>query len=267
MKFKSIRLLIDNLNSIIHGWYFHFATKKIVKEQSQSWVCIAEFDTKIKWREELGKINRNRIDNMKICCEQINNLRLKPGDVFSLKRVIGNPSAERGYKSGPMIVNGQMGFTPGGGLCQVSTTLFNTALLGNMIILQKYNHSRDIWGEDRFIDLGRDAIYVYARKDLKFKNNHRDQVAINIQVLDNERLLRCRLLSPKPLLKEITIQTDIIKELMPQVNQLSYEKFKPIKGWVVLTTRKATKNGRTQITYRRKERYQPGIISVSTKDN
>ena len=52
-----------------------------------------------------------------------------------------------------MIIRGRLGFTYGGGLCHVSTTLFNAALFADLGILRKYNHSMDIWGEERFVDL------------------------------------------------------------------------------------------------------------------
>lgn len=64
-------------------------------------------------------------------------------------------------RTGPMIMGDSLGFTVGGGLCQITTTLFNAALLANLQILEKHNHNMDIWGNNRFIELGR-MLFAYT---------------------------------------------------------------------------------------------------------
>lgn len=261
IKFKHFRLWLDDLKSIARGWYFYFSTCQAGPlEEEDPPYCLADFSTRIKWREGLNEINRNRIDNMKLSCGMVDGLVLEPGEIFSLRRLIGEPTVERGFKKGPMIMRESLGFTTGGGLCQVSTTLFNAALQANLAILEKFNHSIDIWGEERFIDLGRDAIYVYARKDLKFKNTHPNKVIIRIKVLEEEKILNCRILSTNPLPGySVEIQSKIIRELLPKLKSNSLDiNFKPIKGWIVVTTRFLKwENGRQQNTYQKREKYQP----------
>lgn len=262
VRFKWLRILLDDFNSILRGWYFRFASqRKVQPDEYMDWHTVSDFSTNIKWREELGELNQNRIDNMKLCCKKINGIVLKPGQVFSLRRIIGEPTAINGFKDGPMIINGKLGFTSGGGLCQVSTTLFNSALTGGLKILQKYNHSRDIWGENRFIELGKDAVYVFARKDLKFKNSLGSDIVILMDVNDESLKLNCRVLCPVKCKYNVEVHSTVLKEINPVLPCIDTggKRTVPYKGWIVLTKRYIkTYDDCKKVTYCKKEVYAPG---------
>jgi vancomycin resistance protein VanW len=196
VRWKMIRKILIAIRHFARGRHFHFANPETrTPAIPDGWHIIGEFQTAIRHRPELGEQNQNRIANMKKACRAIGGMLLEPGQVFSLERVIGEPSLDRGYLPGPVILNGKLRSSTGGGLCQISTTLFNAALLANLDILEKHNHSADIWGEQRMVDLGKDATYAYLRKDLIFRNPFKSAVILQIEVLDDCSCLSCRVWS------------------------------------------------------------------------
>lgn len=260
VRFKRLRLLLSDLKSIARGWYFKFARTQMPSHTFTDWNRIAIFATKIKQREGPDRINENRIANMELCCSLLSGLILKPGQIFSLQKMIGDPDHNNGFKDGPMIVRGRLQMSSGGGLCQVSTTLFNAALQADFDILEKYNHSIDIWGSERFIDLGKDAIYVFARRDLKFKNTHSHDAVLHLEV-DKEKLeLTCRILSPQNLPCSVSVSSQVHEELLhPEHHTVDSSRHR--KGWVVLTERKTeSPDGKVRTTFHRFERYKAVIL-------
>lgn len=199
----------------------------------------------VKVRPQLGEQNQHRIHNMKQCCGLISGTLLKPKDVFSLQHCIGEPSEKTGFKTGPVIINGTLGHGSGGGICQISTVLFNTALLGNLKIIEKHNHSSDIWGENRMIGLGRDAAYVYLRKDLIFQNNSGYPLQVNLELDTTMMIITASLLVPDMYNDEkVEISTDILED-------------KNSRMWVVKTKRTALdRDGKCRVTYRKTEKYR-----------
>lgn len=260
IKFKRLRLFLDDLYSFFRGWYLRFAHSKADKSDYSRLKVVSQFSTDIKWREELGEINRNRIENMMLCCKFINGLRIKKGEVFSLKKMIGEPTPKRGFKEGPVIVRGELRMSSGGGLCQVSTTVFNAALTANLKILQKYNHSTDLWGDNRFIGLGRDAAYVYARRDLKFKNSHGSDIVVLMEVDEQNLKLKCSILSENELSHKVQIESRVLKELAlgKRAKRIGDQNPGYRKGWLVETKRYVINdNDVKKVTYYKREKYKP----------
>ncbi len=132
---------------------------------------ISTYETSLRDKEE------NTLYNIQKAAHQINGILLKPGEDFSFNRLIGTADQEDGYKKSTIIANGQFVSGYGGGVCQVSTTLYNAALLANLEIIERYNHS--IYGDaTNYVPLGRDAAIFYGYKDLKFRNSLEQQIAI-----------------------------------------------------------------------------------------
>lgn len=197
VRWKIIRNILNSIGHFARGWHFRFAnTETRTPTVPAGWHIIGEFQTVIRHRPELGEENQNRIANMRTACRAICGALLEPGQIFSLERIVGEPLADRGYLPGPVILNGKLSSSTGGGLCQISTTLFNAALLANLDILEKHNHSADIWGEQRMVDLGKDATYAYLRKDLIFRNPFNSAVKLQIEVLGDGSALICRVWAP-----------------------------------------------------------------------
>ncbi len=252
-----IHMILDRLHSLQNGWGFKFISVENKGDPHDFGYLITEFSTTIKWREELGDLNENRIYNIKKASHQIDKLLLKPGQIFSLFKIAGEAKKTTGYKDGPVIMDGKLQFSAGGGLCQVSSTLFNAALLANCEILEKHNHSSDIWGENRFIDLGRDATYVYGYKDLKFRNIQEGNLLIRMQTDEAKLRLNCQVYSSNPLAGEVMVSSKIMEELQPEMISRKKEVDHIIKGWIVATKRIYKTAEKEEITYSRLEKYNP----------
>ncbi len=111
--------------------------------------------------------NRNRSTNISLAAAKINGIVIMPGEVFSYNQTVGKRTAEAGFKSAGAYSNGQVINTIGGGICQVSSTLYNAVLLSNLEIVERTNHYFD----PGYVPAGRDATVSWGGPDFKFKNN------------------------------------------------------------------------------------------------
>jgi len=111
--------------------------------------------------------NATRSENLKIAASAIEGVLLKPGDIFSFNETTGPRTLENGYMEAPVIFKGELVPGVGGGVCQVSSTLYNAVLYGNLEIVERHPHSIP----SAYIYRGRDATVVYSILDLKFRNN------------------------------------------------------------------------------------------------
>ena len=107
---------------------------------------------------------------MQLAATQIDRLIIQPKQIFGFWNRVPRPIIKNGFRSGPMLVRGKLTHDVGGGLCQISTTLFNALLWANFEGLERYNHSIDAHGEKRFFNLGQDATVAYGYKDLIVRN-------------------------------------------------------------------------------------------------
>lgn len=111
--------------------------------------------------------NANRTTNLRLASNKINGTVLMPGEVFSYNTIVGERTIAAGYKNAAIYENGRVVDGLGGGICQVSTTLYNAALYANLEIVERTNHMF----LTTYADGGRDATVAYGSLDFKFKNN------------------------------------------------------------------------------------------------
>ncbi|NCO23537.1 MAG: hypothetical protein COZ07_01495 [Candidatus Infernicultor aquiphilus] len=145
--------------------------------------------TKLAIDQELGTYStslenkdENTRFNIKLASEMINGRLVNPQEVFSFNKYVGPAEKVDGFKEGTIIANGKFENGYGGGVCQVASTLYNAALLANIPIIERYNHT--IYGEaNKYVPLGRDAAIFYGYKDLKFKNNLNHEIVIFAKIL------------------------------------------------------------------------------------
>jgi hypothetical protein len=109
----------------------------------------------------------NRRSNVALAASRINGTLLAPGEVFSYNNVVGPRTTRGGFKPAPEIVRGEHKMGVGGGVCQVSSTLYNAVLLANLKIVQRQHHAFPIG----YLPPGRDATVVYGALDFQFQNN------------------------------------------------------------------------------------------------
>ena len=111
--------------------------------------------------------DRNRSHNIALACGSINEIVLAPGDVFSYNDIVGPRTAARGYREAHVYVGNKVEDGLGGGICQVSSTLYNTVVLSDLKIVTRTNHSLPV----SYVPGGRDATVSYGSIDFKFENN------------------------------------------------------------------------------------------------
>ena len=116
----------------------------------------------------------NRINNIKVASGKLNDVLLRPGERLSFNGTVGRRTIEGGFKDAPVYKNGKHDHGVGGGICQVSTTLYNACLLGNLKIVQRSNHSLPV----AYVPLGRDATVDYGSKDLVVENNYPTPIVV-----------------------------------------------------------------------------------------
>jgi len=109
----------------------------------------------------------NRIHNVELVAKLIDNKFIAPGAVFSFNKTTGQRDSKKGFLTAPVIMNGEVTEGLGGGVCQVSTTVFNAAFESGLDILERTNHALYI----SHYPLGRDATVNWPSPDLKFRND------------------------------------------------------------------------------------------------
>ena len=110
--------------------------------------------------------NYNRAHNIELATRKINGTVIMPGEIFSFNTITGRRTKEAGYKEGTAYINGKVVPDVGGGVCQVSSTLYNVALLANLKITERSNHLF-LTG---YVPQSRDATVYYGSLDFCFKN-------------------------------------------------------------------------------------------------
>ena len=118
--------------------------------------------------------NYNRSHNVALAAKTLNGTILLPGETFSYNGKLGNTNAAKGYKEATAYVGGKVVPSYGGGICQVSSTLYNAVLYANLEIVERYNHSYVV----NYVPAGRDATVAYGGKDFKFKNSRKYPIKI-----------------------------------------------------------------------------------------
>lgn len=116
----------------------------------------------------------DRTTNLRLACEKINEKVVLPGETFSYNKALGVRSAATGYKNAKVYSNGEVVDGIGGGICQISSTLYNSALMANLEIVERRNHQF----VTSYVPAGRDATVVYGMTDFKFKNTRKYPIRI-----------------------------------------------------------------------------------------
>lgn len=139
---------------------------------------LAEFSTR------LPNDTKARDDNIKLACKTINGTKVKVGETFSFWDNLGCPTKEKGYKEAKTFTSdGKVTKSYGGGVCQISTTIYNAVLkIDGLEVKERHEHSRDV----TYIEDGKDAAVSFGSADLKFKNTLDYDIKIEAIVEDRE---------------------------------------------------------------------------------
>jgi len=202
-----------------------------------------------------------RSQNVRLAAMAMDKSIIKPGDTLSFNKIVGERTVEAGYKDAYVILNGQ--FVPGlaGGICQVSSTLYNTGLLANLPVTQRSNHDLAI----SYVPLGQDATVAYPDLDLKFDNNTGGYLLVRTKVSSNS--ITIELYGKVIAGQEVSINNSTESVIPFEVQRLvdetlahgaSIVKQEGQPGYIVKSSRTIKMNGQVQKTEPLKQsRYMP----------
>jgi len=128
----------------------------------------ADFSTNISSSSE------SRKHNIKNALKSLNKIEIAPNEIFSFNKIVGKRTPENGYREAKIIVNNEFVEGVGGGVCQVSSTLYNSALLAGLEIIEANKHSKQVG----YVKYGFDAMVNFGSSDLKFRNNTNEKLTI-----------------------------------------------------------------------------------------
>lgn len=132
-----------------------------------------------------NKHNEERSNNIALATKKINNTVVFPGELFSFNNIVGKRTKEKGYKKAPVIIKGELSEDIGGGICQVSSTLFNAVDQAGVAIVERYHHSKRV----PYVPEGRDATVSWYGPDFAFKNTYNQPILIRAKVIGGQVLI------------------------------------------------------------------------------
>jgi vancomycin resistance protein YoaR len=153
---------------------------KVREEDLEGMELLSEFSTSI------AGSSAGRRENIKKAVSAIDGTLISPGESFSFNEKVGPRVSERGYKIAPVMVRGELVPGVGGGVCQVSTTLYNAVLLAGLKVVRREHHARPV----KYVSPGRDATVVYGYIDLIFKNDKDAPIYIQGEVKGGRIIFR-----------------------------------------------------------------------------
>jgi vancomycin resistance protein YoaR len=213
-----------------------------------------------------------RATNIDLSTKSINGTLLMPGDVFSFNGVVGERTQQRGYQSAGIIVGDRLEQGLGGGICQVSSTLYNAILGTELMSVERIHHTFP----SSYVGIGQDATVDYGNLDYKFKNSY--NYPIFIEGFVSNRNLYFNIYSNSSLTKKTyTVSSEILETIEPKTEKIpdptKYEGEvevvqKAYTGYKVKVTRKTFENGvliNTQVINNDTYKVINGIIKEGTK--
>lgn len=149
-------------------------------------------DADVYFQDILGSVktphtdNENRNENLRLACEKLNGLILQPGEILSYNELLGPRTREKGYLPAPAYSGTELVDEIGGGICQVSSSLYLSALFAELHIVERKNHG---YPAD-YIPIGLDATVNWGTTDLKIQNNYENPVKILAEVTGGNVVVR-----------------------------------------------------------------------------
>ena len=156
-------------------------------------------------RGEDMELQRNKVVNLRLAVEKLDGVLLRPGETLSYWRLIGKPSARRGYLPGMVLFLGRIGSDVGGGLCQLSNLIFWMTLHTDLTVVERYRHSHDVFPDaHRSQPFGTGATCAYPHRDLMLRNDTQETYQLRLRV--GEKNLEGEWLATAPPLHRFEIQ-------------------------------------------------------------
>ncbi|GLI10128.1 vancomycin resistance protein [Paenibacillus tyrfis] len=152
-----------------------------------------------------------RVHNVRSTAASLQDVLLKPGEVFDYAPVIERTEKRFGFKEAPVIVNGKLVPGIGGGICQVSSTLYNAVLRAGLAVVERRNHSLPV----SYVALGQDATFATGHINFKFRNSTDHYLLIRTS--SDERSVTVKLFGQTPPDITYEIESKTLETLAPPV--------------------------------------------------
>ena len=149
--------------------------RQIVKNKPEKNEIIAEATTQIYDKSE------NRMNNLRLASMSVNGTVVDVNEVFSFNETVGERTEERGYKKAPVIIDEERQYDYGGGVCQLSSTIFQAAKKSGIEVTERHEHKKEV----DYAKKGEDAAVDYGTLDLKFVINTYSKIVIYAEVYDD----------------------------------------------------------------------------------
>jgi vancomycin resistance protein YoaR len=159
-----------------------------------------------------------RVQNIAMAVNKISGVALKPGQVFSFNGVVGPRDAEHGWAPAKELYQGEFVLGFGGGICQVSSTLYNAVLLGGLEVKERYHHDRPL----QYVEPGRDATVVWKVLDFRFRNSTGSTVLIGAQIIPGApQRIEVTLYAPSPAPEGgVVVETGDVRYFPPALEEV-----------------------------------------------
>jgi len=145
--------------------------------------------------------------NIGVAAGALDGMLIPPGDSFSFNEVVGPRSSDYGYKNAKVIINNEFVDGLGGGVCQVSSTLYNAVLLANLEILERSSHSLPVF----YVPPGRDATVTFEGIDFRFRNS--SPRYIYLKTLVKPGRITVKIYGNSNFRREVTIRTRVVETI------------------------------------------------------
>lgn len=178
-------------------------------EMLQSRSVIASFTT------YFSPANRARVNNIAQVAATLDGRVIRPGETFSFNEAVGPRTQAAGYDEAPVIDNGVLVPGVGGGICQVSTTLFNAVLLAGLPVVERWPHALFL---ERY-PVGRDATVSYGSQDFRFRNDSDSVLLLNVVAADDFVEVK---LSGVAFARRVELSTSPIRDVVPPRSSPTY---------------------------------------------
>lgn len=175
----------------------------------------------------IGELTAPQINNVQVAAKSLDGIILKPGDEFSFNKVVGPRTFKRGFDSAPSYLNSESPSTFGGGICVVSSAVYQLALAAGLTIVERFPHQKTV----RSVLPGLDATVWYGKADLRFRNNLSTPVELKASVDHNDITLK--ILGAK-LKDEVTVRRLITRQTP---DHIQVEVFRQIRDKTTLVSR------------------------------
>lgn len=160
-------------------------------------------------------LQHNKITNLRLAIAPVNGVVIKPGQTFSLWRLVGRPTASRGFLEGLVLHNGKIEKGIGGGLCQLGNLLYWMALHSPLTVSERWRHGFDVFPDiNRKIPFACGATLSYNYVDIQLTNNTDQNFRIDLWI-DDEYLNGELLSDRKPEFKYEIYETDHLIKMQP----------------------------------------------------